>query len=118
MNMSDEVAGATLQVSMHAAEKAVDMTAKTVNEIMDVIAKLLQALAANRGGASTGGKDKVQKTDLTDIKPGTVKIKDLIANARKNGDSISTSDHGLTATDKKYIAKKSKGIRYSCCVYR
>lgn len=108
MSMSDEVAGATLQVSMHAAEKAVDITSKTINDVMDTIAKLLQALAAKRGGTSTGGKDKVQKTDLTDIKPGTVKIKDLIANARKNGDSISTSDHGLTAADKKYIAQKAK----------
>ena len=31
MSMSDEVAGATIQVGMHAAEKAVDMTAKAVN---------------------------------------------------------------------------------------
>lgn len=106
MRMSDEIAGATIQVGMHAAEKAVDMTAKTASEIMDIIAKLLQALAAHRGNA--GGKDKVQKNDLTDIKPGAVKIKDLIANARKNGDSISTSDHGLTAADKKYITKRAK----------
>lgn len=107
MSMSDEVAGATIQVSMHAAEKVVDIAGKTINDLMDTIAKLLQALAAHRSG-NTSGKDKVQKTDLTDIKPGTVKIKDLIANARKNGDSIATSDHGLTAEDKKYITKKAK----------
>lgn len=105
MSMSDEVAGATLQVSMHAAEKAVDMTAKTVNEIMDVIAKLLQALAAKQNG---GEKEKLQKTDLTDIKPGEVKVRELIKNAKNNGDSISASDNGLTAADKKYIAKKAK----------
>lgn len=52
MSMSDEVAGATLQVSMHAAEKAVDIAAKIANDIMDTIAKLLQALAAHRGGAN------------------------------------------------------------------
>lgn len=110
MSMSDEVAGATLQVSMHATEKVVDIGAKAFNDLMDTIAKLLQSLSANRGGAGIGGKgkDKVTKTDLTDIKPGAVKIKDLIANARKNGDSIATSDHGLTAADKKYITKKAK----------
>lgn len=107
MSMSDEVAGATIQVSMHAAEKVVDIAGKTINDLMDTIAKLLQALAAHRSG-NTSGKDKVQKTDLTDIKSGAVKIKGLIANARKNGDSIATSDHGLTAEDKKYITKKAK----------
>lgn len=107
MSMSDEVAGATIQVSMHTAEKVVDIAGKTINDLMDTIAKLLQALAAHRS-SNTSGKDKVQKTDLTDIKPGAVKIKDLIANARKNGDSIATSDHGLTAEDKKYITKKAK----------
>lgn len=105
MSMSDEVAGATLQVSMHVAEKAVDIAAKTAKDIMDAIAKLLQALIAKRNGNS---KDKVSKTDLTDIKPGEVKVKDLITNAKKNGDSIATSNHGLTAADKKYIAKKAK----------
>lgn len=108
MSMSDEVAGATLQVSMHAAEKAVDIAGKTINDIMDAITKLLQALMAKRNGSDRSGKDKVTKTDLTDIKPGAVKIKDLIANARNNGDSIAASDHGLTVADKKYIAKKAK----------
>lgn len=105
MSMSDEVAGATLQVSMHAAEKAVDIVGKATNDVVNAIAKLLQALMSKQNGKD---KDRISKTDLTDIKPGEVKVKDLITNAKKNGDSIATSDHGLTVADKKYIAKKAK----------
>lgn len=106
MNMGDEISTATVQVGMHAAEKSIDIAAKTASEIMDMIAKLLQALTAGLGIA--GGKDKISKTDLTDIKPGEIGIKDLIQNAKKNGESIVTSEHGLTAADKKYISKKAK----------
>lgn len=105
MSMSDEVAGATLQVSMHASEKVMDIVSKAANDVVNTIAKLLQAFMSKQ---NVKDKDKVSKTDLTDIKPGEVKVKDLITNAKKNGDSIATSNHGLTAADKKYIAKKAK----------
>lgn len=45
---------------------------------------------------------------MTDIKPGEVKIRDLIADAKKNGDTMSASEQGLTQSDKKIILKKSK----------
>lgn len=105
VNMGDEVTSASIQVGMHTAEKAVDVATKVAGNIIDSIAKLLQALSNKQ---ASGGKEKVSKTDLTDIKPGEVGMKDLIQNARKNGDSIVTSENGLTAADKKYISKKAK----------
>ncbi|MBD5142332.1 MAG: hypothetical protein HDT22_01800 [Ruminococcus sp.] len=98
MNMSDEVTGATLQMATRVAESGMHMIDRTV----DLIAKLLQMLIENQK------KKPIKSTDLTDLKPGETKIHDLIASAKKNGDSISASEQGLTNTDKKYITKKAK----------
>lgn len=106
MSMGDDVASATMQVSMKAAEAAIDTVSKTVDRTIDNIAKLLQVLAANRGGGRS--KKDVKGTDLTDIKSGEVKMKDLLANARKLGENITSSDHALTQADMKYVAKKAK----------
>ena len=103
MNMSDDVSSATLQVSMTAAEKAIDTASHTIDQVIDQIAKLLQAISVKKAG-----KSSVKATDLTELHPGEVSIRDLIADARRSKDSISTSEHGLTAEDQKYISKKAK----------
>ncbi|MBQ3256372.1 MAG: hypothetical protein IJN43_16205 [Ruminococcus sp.] len=104
MSMGDEVAGATLQVGTKLAEASIDTVAKAVDRTIDNIAKLLQALSVPRAS-----KEKpVKSTDLTELKTGEVKIKKLLENARKTGDSVSSSDHGLTQADMKYVARKAK----------
>lgn len=109
MNMSDEVTGATLQVATRAVESGMHMIDRTI----DLIAKLLQILAErekNRqmnAGRSSGKEHSIQSTDLTELKSGVVKIRDLIADAKKNKDTISISEQGLTDEDRKYVTKKA-----------
>ena len=110
MNMSDEVTGAALQVATRAAESGMHMIDRT----LDLIAKLLQMLAEiekNRqmnSGRSSGRDNSVTSTNLTDLKSGAVRIRDLISDAKKNNDTISASEQGLTDEDRKYITKKAK----------
>lgn len=86
MSMSDEVAGATLQVSMQAAEKSLEVGQRVMDSMIDNIAKLLQALSA---------KQKVMKTDLSEIKSGTVSISEMLKNTKKIGDTLSTSENAI-----------------------
>ncbi len=104
MNMSDDVSSAALQVSMKATETSIELAGKFVDSAVNDIAKLLKALLTRNSY-----KDKsVKSTDLTEISSGEVSIKDLISNAKNNNDAISTSEHGLTSDDRKYIAQKAK----------
>ena len=105
MSMSDDVSSAALQVSMKAAETSIELGGKFVDSAVNDIAKLLRALMALRS-------NKVKSTDLTNISTGEVSIKKLIANAKNNNDSLSTSEHGLTKADKKYITRKAKEYLY------
>ena len=103
MNMSDDIASATLQVSTKVAEAGTHAFEKQI----DIIAKLLQLLGnRNKDGSKGGGK--LESTDLTDLKPGEVGIKELMSSAKKNGDTISVSDNGFTKEDMKLIKKKAK----------
>lgn len=98
MNMSDDVAGATLQVSMKAAEKGIELGSKFVDKATDDIARLLKAL----------GRLIISKTDLSEIGAGNTSIKNLVKNARKNGDTLSTSDNAFSESDMKILQKKAK----------
>ena len=81
MSMSDEVASATLQVSMQAAEKSLEIGQRVVDSVIDNIAKLLQAISMKE-------KQKSPKsTDLSEIKSGTVNMSYLIKIAKKSGDT-------------------------------
>ncbi len=102
--MSDEVTGATLQVATKAAESGLHMIDRTI----DLIAKLLQILAERERNRQNSRDNSVNSTNLTGIKTGEVKIRDLVADARKNGDTLSTSEQALTNEDRKYIMKKAK----------
>lgn len=102
MSMSDEVAGATLQVSMQAAEKSLEIGQRVVDSVIDNIAKLLQAISAKE-------KQKNPKsTDLSEIKSGTVSMAELVKNAKKSGDTLSTSENALTKDDMKKLSKMAK----------
>lgn len=103
MNMSDDVAAATLQMSTKVVEAGSHAFEKTI----DVIAKLLQML-----GNPYNGNGKVRSTDLTDLKPGKVDIKDLKASARSLGEALSYSENGLTKQDMKYLQNKAKEFKF------
>lgn len=103
MNMSDDVSSATLQVSMKAAEQTIETTGHALDRMLDQIAKLLQALSAKKAA-----NKNLKATDLTDIKPGEVSVRELITSAKQTRDTLSTSEHGLTAADKKIILRKAK----------
>jgi len=102
MSMSDEVAGATLQVTTQAAQTAISAAGNVVNKTIDNIAKLLQALAAKHEAS------KVNSTDLTDLKPGEVSIKEMREAAIKNRENIVFSNNGFTADDRKILSRKAK----------
>ena len=102
MSMSDEVAGAALQVSMQAAEKSLEIGQRVVDSVIDNIAKLLQAISMKE-------KQKSPKsTDLSEIKSGTVNMSELVKNAKKSGDTLSTSENALTKDDMKKLSKMAK----------
>lgn len=105
MNMSDDVAAVTLQISMKAAETSLDTIGHVANTVINDIAKLLRFLAQT---AAHSLDNNVNSTNLTDISPGEVKISELFQNAKKNGDSIALSENGLSSSDKKIIQNKSK----------
>lgn len=100
MNMSDEVVGATLQMSMHAAEKGIEIGEKMVDNVIDDIAKLLESLGAII--------KSLKSTDLSDIKSGEVSIAKLLKSAKSTGDTLSTSENALTKKDMKILKKKAK----------
>lgn len=105
MSMSDDVAGATLQVSTRAAETAITTAGNVVNKTIDNIAKLLQALSAKREAARASG---VTSTDLTELRPGEVSVQELRNNAINNRENIVFSDNGFTAEDKRILLHKAR----------
>lgn len=102
MNMGDELGAATVHVATNIAQSTISTVANLIAEIL----KMIQASKEhNLRMSELGLKSGV---DISDIKPGEVKMKDLINSARKNGDSISTSEHGVSLDDSKKLAKIAK----------
>ena len=113
MNMSEEVTNVTLQVT----EKAVSTGLNATTRIAEMFARLFRELMAmsrernaskaGRGNIS-GSKEKVKETDLTDLKPGYAALRDLEKSAQKTGDTIATSEHGMSREDMKAVCHKAK----------
>ena len=101
MNMSEDVAGSTVQLTLKAAETGAHLLEKS----LDLIAKLLQFLHSQ---SAVKPPKEVKSTDLTDIKPGTVDMRSLISNCRSTGDAVCSSEQGITQADMKQIARKAK----------
>ena len=104
MNMSDELSGAVVGISSQVAQKGVETAQHVVDKTIDNIAKLMQAIFSKKGEKQ--GKD-VKSSDMTDIKSGEVCVKELVANSKKNGDTVVCTD-GYSKADKKFISKKAK----------
>ena len=105
MNMSDDVSSAVVGISSQIAQKGVDSLTHVGDKVVDAIAKLLQAMSSKERGYGSKSKE-VTSSDMTDIEPGRVGIKELLTNARKTGDSVVTTD-GYSKTDMAIISKKA-----------
>lgn len=106
MNMSEDVAGATIQVTSKVAE----VGSHAVTRVIDLISKLLDTWLSVKRSSAAASSQKVKSTDLTDIKPGAVSAKSLMQSAKKSGDQVVFSEQGITKSDQKYIAEKAKAF--------
>ncbi len=105
MAMGDDIAGATLKTTADMSKLAVEASTKTISNITEMIFRLLRELALMRKQAKSSD---VHNSNLSDIKSGTVSIKKLLEHCRKNGETIATSEQGLTKADVSAIASKAK----------
>jgi hypothetical protein len=101
MNMSDDVSGAVVGISTQVAQKGIETGGKVIDKTIDTIAKLLNYLFTRNAAAKAA-----KSSDMTDIKPGEAEVGELLDNARKNGDTLVSTD-GYSKTDMKFIAKKA-----------
>ena len=108
MSMSDDVSGAVVGISSNVAQKGVEVTTHVTDKVIDAIAKLIQAASnKNLGRGASKTAPEVTSSDMTDIDAGKVGIKELLANARKTGDSVITTD-GYSKSDMANITKKAE----------
>lgn len=123
MNMSEDVTAVSMQVT----EKAADAALSAFKSVLDSVGRLFRELLgmehdrarakaqmkATKAGVENREPAKakspeVSASNLTDIRPGEVGMKELADNARALGDSLAVSEHGLTQEDKRAIARKAK----------
>lgn len=103
MNMSDDIAGAVVQVSAKGAEEAIHVT----ESVTKAIYKLLHFLA-ERNREKRRRKTDVTNKEITELKNGKVSIKDLTSHCRNTGEQLVTSEIGITKEDMHYIASRAK----------
>ena len=93
-------------------EKAVSTGLNASARIAEMAARLFRELLAisreRSAGISGGRKEKVKETDLTDLRPGYAAYKDLVKSAQKSGDTVVTSEHGMSREDMKAVCRKAK----------
>ena len=118
MNMSEDVTAVSMQVSEKAAEAALSAFKSVLDSVGRLFRELLgmehdrarakAQIKASGGHGSDKAKTGVTSTNLTNIKPGEVSLKDLAENARNTGESLSVSQHGISKEDRKAIARAAK----------
>lgn len=118
MNMSEDVTAVSMQVSEKAAEAALagfksilDSVGRLFRELLGMEHDRARAKAQIKASGGRGldkAKTGVTSTNLTNIKPGEVSLKDLAENARNIGESLSVSQHGISKEDRKAIARAAK----------
>lgn len=110
MNMSEEVTGVTLQI----AEKAVTAGLSAGEKLLETFARLFHEMMAierersNAHGRGSNSRNETTSVDLTHLKPGAVRLDDLQQDAKRLGDSVVTSENGVSREDMKAIARKAK----------
>jgi hypothetical protein len=103
MNMSEDVSGAVVGMSTTVAQKGVDLGVRLVDKTVENIAKLLKALF----GKSPNQEPEVKSSDMTELHSGEAELKALIGDAKKNGDTVVSTD-GYSKDDVKFINAKAK----------
>jgi len=101
--MSDDVASATLNLTIKAGEAAINTTIKVISELLNML---------QRSQEHRMQMEKLNGTNparyLNELKGGEVKMLDLLKNARKSGDTVSTLECGISRDDAKKIAEMAK----------
>ena len=116
MSMSDELAGATLNIGEKAVTATLDVSVKTVDLISKLLHDLFQSMEErNRLKTEKKIADMKMKaeygvsfSDMTGIKSGEVSTKKLINNAKETFNSIVYLNDGINDADKKFITEKTK----------
>lgn len=103
MNMSDDIAGAVVNVS----SKTIGEAAHASRSIIEAIARLLRFMAENKRLRESHDID-VKNKELNDIKSGKVSTKELIEHCRKNHEQIVSSEQALTKDDASILATRAK----------
>ena len=106
MNMSEDVTAVSMQVSEKAAEAALSAFKSVLDSVGRLFRELLgmehdrarakaQIKASKSGGQSAekGKSSNVTATNLTNIKPGEVSLKDLAENARNKMGHFTNLSH-------------------------
>jgi hypothetical protein len=104
MSHSDDVSGAVIGISSQATQKGVETAQHVIDKTIDNIAKLLQALYSKK--EKHGTEPEVTGSDMTNIESGEVDIKELIADAKENGDTVVSTD-GYSKDDMNFITDKA-----------
>ena len=116
MSMSDELAGATLNVGEKAVGASIDITVRTLDTIQKLLSFLFQMkqeknrldnekkIADMRMKAEYG----ISSSDMTGIKSGEVSTNKLIKNAKETFNPMIYLKDGLNSADKKFITDKAK----------
>jgi hypothetical protein len=99
MNQSDEISGAVIGMSTQVGGKVVELGFEAGQKITELIGKLIKNLFEM--------SQKQLGNDLTDLKPGNNKMKNIVSSARKSGDTIVSQD-GLSKSDMKILTQKAK----------
>ena len=104
MNMSDDIAGAVINVSGRGVSEA----ARSARVMLEAILRLLRYLAKSRQMSKEKKQLDIQNKKILDIKGGKVSVKELLEHCMKNRDQLVSSEHGMTKEDAALLVAKAK----------
>ena len=104
MNMSDDIAGAVINVSGRGVSEA----ARSARVMLEAILRLLRYLAKSRQMSKEKKQLDIQNKKILDIKGGKVSVKELLEHCTKNRDQLVSSEHGMTKEDAALLVAKAK----------
>lgn len=102
MPMGDELSSAFVHMSTTVIQSGIS----TVSNLIAEILRMMRSSADHRRRMQEARLKS--GINISDLKPGTVKIKDLINDAKKSGDSVSSPANGYSKEDAQKIAAISK----------
>ena len=106
MNMSDDIAGAVINVSGRGVSEA----ARSARVMLEAILRLLRYLAKSRQMSKEKKQLDIQNKKIIDIKGGKVSVKELLEHCTKNRDQLVSSEHGMTNEDAALLVAKARNV--------